>query len=71
MRDEITDRLRIAGNDREKFVELHTLNRLVDQKRFCQKSQNRAKPGQRVKNKEGYDNNDQIRGQQCCRNIHR
>ena len=43
--DEIADRLRIVGDNRKKFIQLHPLNRFVNQQCFRYQTENRTKSG--------------------------
>ena len=43
--DEIADRLRIVGDNRKKFIQLHPLNRFVNQQCFRHQTENRTKSG--------------------------
>ena len=69
--DEMADRVRIGGDDREKFIQLHPLDGLVDQQRFREQSKDGTKSGAHIEDQERYDDDDQVGKKQCGRNIHR
>ena len=69
--DEIADRLRVVGDNRKKFIQLHPLNRFVNQQCFCYQTENRTKTGQGIENQESKDDNDEVGHQQGSGDIHR
>ena len=71
LHDEIGDFLRFVGNDSEIFVQLHPLNRLIDQQRLGHKTQHRAEACGNIKYHKGNNNDETVYKKQCTRNIHR
>ena len=70
LHDKIGNFLRFAGNDGEIFVQLHSLNRLIDQQRLGHKTQHRAEACGNIKYHKGNNNDETVHKKQCTGNIH-
>ena len=70
LHNKLTNYIRLTGNNRKILIQLHPLNRLINQQRLSHKPQHRTKPRSKIKHHKRNNNNRTIHQKQCTRNIH-